>query len=398
MKESKKILIRSIVILVICIIAFLLVARILIKKKEAALAKAPKFELNAKPIKMEMAVTGNLEEQNKYLAVIEPLQTANVSSRVTALVKKIFYSEGDFVKKGETLLLLENRQVLDSISIIEAQVAQAEAELAANVITLKSSRKTSEYWLTEMNRDKKLSSQGAIAKSQNDASTEKFNEVKGKEQNIEQRSLVIKQQIIALQYKINELKTTLNYYTLRSPFDGVISDKLVDIGELASLGKSLFTIEDKSNIKIVFDIPQSDLSTIKKGSQIKFTFGNKNYETILTKMYPKLNRARMLRAEAFLSKESSTNLILGAYVSVLVTCNKYENVTILPLNAIIEGKKDAKGVFIVENDLLAYRSIKVLGRNHDIVAVEGVKSGEEVVVNSFLTWSNLSNGMKVETQ
>jgi RND family efflux transporter MFP subunit len=392
MKVKKIIIVR--IILFFCLIIFFIIGgRKLILRKEAALARSPKFELNARPVETVIAVTGNLEEKHDYLAVIEPLQSADLSARVTAVVEKVLHEEGDLVKTGAPIVILDNRQIRDSIAVIKAQVEQAKAELAANMVSLESQRKTSVYWKNEMMRDADLSLKGTISRSQADASAEKYNEAEGKERNSDQRSLIIKQQIVALERKIDELNTTLSYYSLKSPFDGVVSAKFVDTGDLAAPGKVLFTVEDRSIVKLAFDVPQTDLPSVKEGAALNFCFGDKTYNTVITRIYPKLNRARMLRAEALLPE--APELRLGVYVSASVIFSSYKNVTLIPIGAIVEQGTDTR-VFVVENGVLHIRPVKILGTACETAAVEGIKSSERVVINSFFGWAGLAENMKVE--
>jgi RND family efflux transporter MFP subunit len=397
MKTKPGLIIIRIVVSIALLAGLVLGGRRLILRKRAALAKAPKFEMKARPVETIAAVRGNLRESHDYLAVIEPVQTTNVSPQVTAVVKRVLHQEGDVVKKGEVLATLEDRQISDGIAIVQAQIEQARAEDAANQATLESLRKTSAYWRNEMTRDADLARKETISQAEAQASAEKYNEARGRERNADQRSLVIKQQVLALQRKIDELKTTQTYYTLKSPFDGVVSGKFADNGDLAVPGKALFTVEDRSAIKLSFDVPQTDLPAIKEGLAATFTFNRQEYQTAISRIYPTLNRARMLRAEATLAPADVANLSLGAYVTLSVAFSTHQNAILVPLGALIENGQSDTHLFRVENGVLQRRPIKVLGTACDTAAVEGVQPGDRIVVNSFLGWTRLSTGMKVET-
>lgn len=397
MKKIKRNVVIRIIVALVAVAVLIVVGRKLVMNKRAALAAAPEFKLNAKPVETALAVKGSLEEEHEYLAEIEPFQTADISARVMATVVKVWRQEGDVVKAGEDLALLDDRLVRDGIAVVEAQIAQAQAEDAANTATLESLRKTSAYWLNEKTRDDKLADSGTITRAQAQASAEKYNEAMGKQRNADKRSLVIKQQIQMYERKIDELKTNLAYYTLLSPFDGIVSAKLVAEGDLAAPGKPLFMLEDRSTVKLAFDVPQGDLPVVKAGVEAVFEYGGKSFRTTISRIYPKLNRARMLRAEALLTKDAAAAVPLGAYVTLAVQFTLHKDAVLIPTSAIVEVRGQ-RLVYTISDGILRGCEIKLLGAACETAAVEGVEAGDEVVVSSFLGWARLADGMKVESK
>jgi len=397
MKNKKQLIIIRIVIAIVAIVVLIAGGRRLIQQKKIALSKSPKFKLDDKLVKTAIATKGDLKEAHDYLATVEPFQTADVSAQVTAVVTKRFFQEGDSVKKGDLLAVLDDSRVHDNLAIVKSQIAQLHAEEGVNKATLKSLKKTTDYWKNEAARDKELAEKGTIPMSQAQSSEEKYNEVLGRLNAVAQNTLVIKQQIEANKSKLDEVKTSLSYYQLTSPFDGVISARRVSIGDLAVPGKALFTIEDHSEAKLIFDVPQGDLSMIQKGAPLTFKFRGKTHHTQISRIYPKLNRARMLRTEANLSTETSAVVPLGAYVSLSAQFTTHKDAVLIPLSAIFEvnGKKL---VYLVVNGKLSSKEITLLGNFNETAAVSGIEVGAEVVTSSFLGWARLANGMSVESK
>jgi len=383
------------IVVPIIILALLLgVGKVLINKKKAQLAKSPKFHLKSKLLDVKSVKVGDLKEERKYIAVLEPFQTTAISARVTANLNKIFHSENDFVKKGELLATLDNRQVLNNIDILKSQIEQAKAELESNKISAEIAKTSAEYWAKEKNRDLKLSSQNAISKSAASATVEKYNVAKGAVLNANQKIIVSKQNILSLENKLKESRTILSYYNITSPFDGVISAKLADVGDLISVGKTIFQLEDKSKIKVVFEVPQADLSFLQKGAKGNFLLNNKRYEVELSKIYPKVNKSRLIEVEAIL-KNRDENIVLGAYITLSVISKLSESKVLIPTESLIE-KGDEHGVFVYKNGIINYKKVSVLANTSKLIAVDGISHNAQVVINSFLGWSSLNDGMKVE--
>lgn len=186
------------------------------------------------------------------------------------------------------------------------------------------------------------------------------------------------------------------YYTLTSPFTGILAKRMADVGDLASPSKNLFEVHDRSMSKIVFDVPQKDLPRLKKGQTVTFRIDDQIRKGEIQLLEPAINQAKMMRAEVWLDGESADALTPGAYVSLKVNMERLKNIILIPASALIEGPEGATYVFAVREGKLAATSVRVLGRSADRLAVRGVEAGTRVVANTYLGWATLSSGQKVE--
>lgn len=385
-------------LLVLVLVVLVAAGRRLMARKRQALAQSPKFELAAAPVDVVTAWRGDLDEGHNYLAIAEPVRTATISSRITATIEQVHVQEGAAVAEGDLLVTLDSRQFRDGLAAMEAQIDQAKAELAANEASVASLKESCAYWEREWERDRKLAESGTIPQAQAEATAEKANEARGRLTTAEQKTLALEQQVRALQRKADELRTTLSYCTIGSPFAGVVTVKDVDPGDLAAPGRTLLVVEDRSSVKLAFDVPQSDLPAFREGLPATFTVNGTSRSARVTRVYPSLSRARMVRAEIMLSGTETENLILGAYIDVTVVFRRCEQATLIPVDAVVDGSRDSAHAFVVRDGVLTSRQVKVLGRACEVAAVEGIEPGEQVVVNSFLGWARLSDGMKVEAR
>lgn len=377
MKKRIKILVVLIVLAAIVLFAFLLISR-----KKHKLASAPKYGLAPISVRVADAKVGNLSTKIDYLAVVEPVETANVSSRLTATIDELFCDEGDTVKAGDTLIKLDGRE-------IKSDIAQAQSELQANKATVTSLEKSVAYWNREAQRDKTLADKGDIAGAAAEATTDKASEFKGKLDAAKHKSA-------ALEHLIDSLETKLSYCTIKSPYDGLVTQRLVDPGDLASPGKTLVVVENRSQLKLAFDVPQQDLSKVKEGLNVEFSVDGDGRQAALSHLFPSLNRARMLRAEVFLSDKQIAGLSCGQYIPVSVVLNVLKDVVLVPASSLIENPNHSQYVFIVKDGQLSHHKVKVLASTEDRVAVEGIDPNEQVVINTFLGWTTLSAGKMVE--
>lgn len=396
-KFSKKL--RALLIIVILII---LVAGgfFLIQKKKRALAQSPLYEAPATLVETATVQQGDLDETHDYLATVESVQSAEVTARVTAAIQDVLVDEGARIQQGQTLLTLDHRQVDSQLDAVQAQIRQAHAELESNQSILASQEKTFSYWVREAERDLELSGKGVIPQSEAEATVEKRNEAEGKQEATRQQSRAIEQQIQTLTARLEELKTTLSYYDIQSPFEGIVTLRKVDPGDQAAPGKTLLVIELAGALLITFDVPQTDLPAIKDGLTATYQANGQTRQATITRIYPSLNRARMVRAEVVLDDNQAAGLTSGEYLTVSASYQQHRNVRMIPVGALIEGTdgNDDRRVFIVKDGSLETRRIRVLGTACEQAAIEGLEPGEQVVIHSFLGWARLADGMKVEAR
>lgn len=385
-----------IIITLIVIIGLIAGAAALIKKKRAKLAEAPKYGLSPTLVHVATAQKGDLNIDLTYLSVVEPFQTANVSSRAASAVVTVAVYEGDRVKAGDIVAELDARDILENIASLSAQVRQAEAELSANRATVAALEKSANYWEREANRDMALAKEGAIPEAQAEGTVNKVDEIKGQRDAANQKSSALSQMIRSIERKKAQSQAQLDYYTLRAPFDGVVTRRLVDPGDLASPGKILITVEDRSRLMLVFDVPQQDLDRIQEGLPVVFTLAGNPFHAKISHLYPALTASRMVRAEVYIDGPDMAGLTSGAYISLSAQLTHLANVTLLPAGCLVRNQNKKPYVYVVENDHITIRPVTILGDNGNRVAIEGVRPDETVVINTFLGWAILADGLPVE--
>jgi RND family efflux transporter MFP subunit len=348
-KKSVRILIILVAVAVVAGGGFALV-----KHKKQTLAQAPRYGMRPTPVRVASARVGDLQKTRDYLAVVEPIRSAKVSARLTATIEKVLHDENQPVKAGDVLVVLDSREIAASVS---------------------SMTETYAYWEREARRDKTLAEKGAIPGAQAEGTFDKANEAGG---------------------RLAEAETQLSYCMIRSPFDGLVSHRMVDPGDLAAPGKSLMVIEDRDKLKLCFDVPQQDLPQVRAGLHVVFPVSGKERTATLSHLFPSLSAARMLRAEVYLDGADMVGLSPGAYVPLRVLLGNNKDVTLVPSASLVESPDRKPHVFIVRDGRLVARPVSIMDSSGDEVAIEGVQAGEQVVLSTFLGWAQLASGQAVE--
>ena len=354
-------IIRIVIILLVVLAMVALVA-----KRKAALKKVKPYGMRPVAVHVSPVLEETLEKSHGYLGVVEPWQVARISSRISARVEQVLHYEGDAVKKGELLLELDSGDVL--------------AQLKAMESTIQSLETNKQFWVQEDQRDSKLAKEGVISPVEAETTHNRLSEAVAK--------------LEALRSTRTSLETKLSYTQLKSPFDGQVTIRDVDPGDLAAPGQPLMVVEDRSALKISFDAPQEDMAFLKMGQPLRATVQGKPVEWAITRIYPSLNQARMVRVEAKVPPQPA--LQSGAFISLRVVADRHENAITIPRESLMQKGSNDWIVFVVADGKLHLKSVQKMAESGGRVAVQGLEAGEQVITSTFLGWANLSDGLKVE--
>jgi RND family efflux transporter MFP subunit len=271
------------------------------------------------------------------------------------------------------------------------------SDISGNEAIVKSLKKSVAFWELEAERDRTLALQNNIPKSQAEATAEKANDYRGRYLSAQQKSKALEYQVDSLKRQLEQLQVQLTYGTINSPYEGVVSRRLIDPGDLAAPGKPLVIVEDRSSMMLAFNVPQEDLVEIKEGLEVLFNIRGESHKATLTHLDPSLDANRTLRAECVLLEKEIKGLTSGSYVPISIVVSELNDAVLVPTASLIESPDGKLYVFAVSGEKLEPKKITVTGRGADRVAVTGLESGEVIVSSTFLGWVTLASGMKVES-
>ena len=347
------------------VIVVIVLAVFFILKRKMKLAHAPVFGEKPVLVSVFYSKRRDIKSFREYLAKVEPINKADVSTRVSAIIEKIFVDEGSVVEKGDLLAQLDRKDIL-------AKLDSAKQNLSA-------AQENFNYWKKEYTRDENLFKQGAISEEERDRAKNSFAQAKSR--------------LGSAVESVAFWKANLNYTEIESPYNGVVSKRFVDEGDLAVPGKPLFIVEDRSRFKLSFDIPQEDIPSIKKGSLVFYKANNKLKQAKITNVFPSIAEGKVLHIEAYLDNKAGVRM--GEFIPVKVLVQSKKDVVVIPKSAIAKMQGVKPFVFVVKDRKLEQYPV-VLGIGSDrLVEVKNMKEGLAVVKNPYLSWTKMAQGEPV---
>jgi RND family efflux transporter MFP subunit len=189
-----------------------------------------------------------------------------------------------------------------------------------------------------------------------------------------------------------EAKTMLDYTLIVAPFDGVITRKFADVGDLAAPGKPLLQMENPETLRLEADVPEALVGNVKLGDKfaVRIAAVATEIEGTVAEMSPTANpnsRTYLVK----LDLPCATDLRSGQFGRVSVPVGKASAIRVPTAAVIQRGQMEL--VFVVTGGHAQMRLVKTGSRVEDeIELVSGLNSGEQVVTENA---SDLVDGQPV---
>jgi RND family efflux transporter MFP subunit len=318
----------------------------------------------------------------------EAFEQANIYARASGYISRRDVDIGSHVKAGQLLVEITAPE-------LEHQIAQAEATLAQMEATLQQARANRDLAQVTWDRDKPLVQKGWVTPQQGDTDRLTL-------QAREAAVAVAEANITAQKAQLRVLNQQKAYQSVIAPFDGVITQRNVDIGSLvqadATSGTFLFILMHSDVIRIQLYVPQDEAFGLGPGVDAVVRvpeMPGRDFPGKVTRIADALQPGtRTLLTEIDVPNPDHA-LSPGTYCTVELKIPRKTPSLIVPSEAIIFNR-DGLSVAVVADGIARIRTITVVRDFGTTVEVSaGVKDGDQVILNPPV---DLSDGHKVKVR
>jgi RND family efflux transporter MFP subunit len=284
---------------------------------------------------------------------VVPQRKANVSPRIGGRVAKIFVDDGTVVKQGQVIAILEDADYRAQLLQAHADLKSAEArEKQADVNQLDAQR--------AYDREQIVQQKGVSTPAAMDAVVAKLGTAKA-------AAAAAHAETAAAQARVEVAKVNLDNCYVRAPFNGRITQKLTDIGEIVfgftSAGNAgsggIASLADFSTLQVEADVSESQVAKLKLGTPAEIVldaFPDKRFRGKVAEVRPKVDRAKATVTVKVGFVDDTTDVLpdMGAKVTFLTrelddVAQKAAPTPALQPDAVVE-RGDGKIVFTVQPD------------------------------------------------
>jgi len=197
---------------------------------------APALQLNTAAVEIrDVELTYSAE------AVVEAVRQSTVSAQIAGRIVELRFDVGDYVKKGEVIVRIDERAAAQAVAATEAQVRQAEA-------ALRNAR--AEYERARQLVAQKFLSQAALDRAESEYKA-------------------AQERVSALIAGAGQAATERGFATVVAPYSGIVSARHVELGEMATPGKPLMTGFDPATLRVTATVPQAQVAAIQAGAKAR---------------------------------------------------------------------------------------------------------------------------------
>lgn len=378
----------------------------------SALAGCSSAEKEKEPVVTVQTAPAERQSVSQFVdaeAVVFPLKQATVSPKITSTITDFKVQRGSRVKKGELLAILENKDLAAQAEASQGDFAQADANYAITVnagvpqqiqkaeLDAAAAKSAFEAAQKVFDSRKDLFQQGAIprrdldsadvalaqARSQNEQAQKQLADLQrmGKEQLLKAAEGTKS----SAEGHYRAATAQLSYSEIRSPIDGVVTDRPLYVGDLAQANQPILTVMDVSALVAKAHIPQADAAHIKVGdaAQIKVEGDVEPVAGRVTIVSPALDPGSTTVEVWVETRKPSASVKPGMTVNIEITAKTIKDAIAAPSNAIFKNADGAPYVLIAGTDRKAHQKVVQLGvRNSDLTQItSGINEGDPIIVS-----------------
>jgi HlyD family secretion protein len=342
-------------------------------------------------------------------AVLYPLAQSAIVPKISAPIKAFYVHRGGKVRAGQLLATLENRDLaaaaqdnqgaydqaqaaytIATASTLPEEIQKAQGDTQAAKVALEAEQK-----LYDSRQD--LYKQGALPRKDLDqaavALTQAKNQYELAQRHLDALMAVSKQQ--ELKSAAGQLQSAkgkylgaaaqLSYSEIRSPINGVVTDRSLYPGEMAAAGTPLLTVMDTSSVIARAHIPQDQAAVLKLGDKAAITVPGEEdpIEGKVTVVSPALD-PNSTTVEVWLqAKNPKGRLRPGTSVQISMLARAVPNSRVVPAAAVLTSPDGSNYVMVAGSDNKAHQKTVKTGikQGDQVQIVEGLAEGERVITS-----------------
>jgi HlyD family secretion protein len=343
-------------------------------------------------------------------AVLYPLRQANVTPKISAPIARFLVQRGDHVREGQLVAILEDRDLVAAAQESKQLYEQAQAayqntasatmpdDLTKARTDVASSRQAMEAAQRAYDNRQTLFAQGALARKLVDDANVTLVQAQSLYETAQQHLGSLEKvghieqlkaaqaQVAAAKAHYESAQAQVSYAEVRSPLTGVISDRPLNIGEMASSSSAIVSVVDLSRVVARASIPVAQAAVIRVGRPAAISNGTVELAGKVTVVSPAVDPNTTTVQVWVEATNTGERLKLGSTVQISIDAEQIPDALVVPASALLPSDEGGEKVMVAGTDGLAHeRAIKAgIRSGDDVQIVSGISAGERVITQGGL--------------
>jgi RND family efflux transporter MFP subunit len=334
-------------------------------------------------------------------ATLQAFNNATLFARATGYIAKREVDIGSSVHAGDLLAVIAAPELDQQLAQARAQLAQTEASLIEARAALQQSRANQDLANVTNQRYSKLAAQGYAAQQDADNARLTLAARNADVQNAEAAINVADANVKAQAANVSRLEQLTSFERVTAPFDGVVSARQVDVGDLvtadASTGTPLFSVSRTNVLRVQIFVPQDSVFGLKDGDTAQVLvpeMPGRVFRGVITRNANVLQAGtRTLLTEIDIDNAEGV-LRAGLYAVVRLSVPRRLPEIVLPSDAVIFDRNGLSAA-VDDNGIVRVRHIDLAEDDGaEVVVRAGLNPGDRVIVSPPV---DVAEGMRVQT-
>jgi len=294
-------------------------------------------ELPVQEVRVATVVKQQVVRENEVMGTVTAVERATISSRAGGIIEELPIELGTTVRQGDVLAKIGAEEIAARLSRSETVLEQARRNL---------------------DREKRLLEKGAATR---------------------ERVKELEEALRIAEAGYREAQAMFGYTTVTAPFGGLVSQKMVNVGDLAAPGTPLLVLENSSNLQVVVEVPEALALQIRRDQELPVTipaagFSGSGKVAEIGPTTDPLSRTATIK----ITVEEHTHLRPGQFARVTFSGNGGDAL-LVPESAVLSFGQMEK-LFVVQHSKALLRLVRTGRRSNGMVEIlSGLSGGEEVV-------------------
>lgn len=409
LKKKKKLLIGVIVLTVVVAI----IISIFPKKKPVEVIQ------EVKNVKAEKITTGTISTNIEYASNLKPAKEVMVLPKTGGKVTTVNVNVGDKVSVGQTLFTLDTADYAAQLEQAQAGVSAASANLERTSDSgfiqqlLQAEQLVGKFQIQyntvkdSYDRTQTLYSAQAVTKKDFDDAKAQYDaitiDLKNAQDSLEllkgkagpQATKAAAAALEQAQAGVSAVQNTINNATITAPIAGVVSEKAVEVGQIAGGQSGSVTVIDNSSLNAEINVPDKMLSKIQVGLSVPVTISalpDAKIVGVIDNISPNTSSKNNFYVVKVKIDNSNNDIKAGMFAKISLPAEKKDNILIVP-NETIKMENGVNYLYVVDNGEVKKTSVETGISNEKFTEVSGkVQEGLNVITEGQ---NLLSDGEKV---
>jgi len=374
------------------------------------------------PDKLAKIERGSIAKSVVATGKIEPLSKVEVKSKASGIIKYLYVNAGDRVRSGQLLVELDKetleaqlKEARGLLRAAEGRLQEIESQSKTINANLRKSKLEAEsrdydFAISEYRRHRELYSQGLTSKSEFDSIEQKMKaaevnhktlqaavEVREAELEQNERTFVkARAEVTQAQAQLERAEEDLRYASIRSPIEGVVLSREVEVGDAVSsilqLGSNatlIMTLGDVQELYVKGKVDETDIGLVKIGQAVRVTvdaYKNRTFEGKVFRIAPMgVEKDNVTRFEVRVSILNDLDLLkVNMSANAEIVLEEHPGVLLIPETALIYNEKRETSVEIPDvNTRTGRRQVAVktgISNGARTELLGGLKVGDQVIL------------------